>query len=570
MPGQLTGRTVSNGGSYTAHYAGEQKTDETDETGVKVSYAYDVQGRVATAAKEGGTTTTFAYDAAGQVTSATVSGSSGSETIVNSTHYDSAGRPDSVTPAGLYATTIAYDAANRTRTTTAPSPDSGTTIETWQRDGRLASLTGTAVVAQAYTYDLDSGRSRTRVDYGSSTRWRKSWQDWLGRTVKTERPGWSSQPSYVENSFYDATTGRLTKVDRRDGSGSRVLDDVLFEYDALGQVTRQGLDVGNGGSLVLASMDRVADSDRSFEYYSGAWWLHEEAKSYPTGNNATAHTDSLTRTRLTGFGGNRAEVQVTTTNGALITRTVAVNSSTKTVTTTTHQDSISDRTETVVNGLATGVTGSDGLTYTTGYDVLGRPSTAVDPRTGTTTTAYYSGTTRPFTVTDADGLLVGYGYDSAGRKIWEKNADDKYARYDYTPRRQLYRQWGDLGTPVEHSYDSTYGDHLTQKTYRGGSGWNGTGWPGSPGTADTTTWTYDPATGLLNSKTDALSHAVNYSYNSRGQTYQRIADRGPSATVTATYGYDGATGENTSGSYSDGTPTVSAYYDRAGTRLSNR
>lgn len=561
--GFLTSRTGNNGGTYSATYSGDQKTDDTDETGVIVTYGYDVEGRLYTAAKTSGPTTTYGYNAAGQVTSTSVSGSGTSETIVNATSYDTAGRVASVTPAGVNATTIAY--APSSRTSTATAPDTGTTIETRQIDGRLASITGTAVVSKTYTYSIDSGQLLTRCDHGSSSRWEKTWQDWLGRTAKTERPGWSGGTNFVETMTYDGTSGLLSKVERRDGSSNRLLDDVLFQYDSLGQVSRQGLDVGNGGSLVLASTDRIIDSNRSFEKIGSDWWLRDETLSYPTTNNATPHTESLVRTRLTGFSGIRAEVQATTTNGAVITKTVTVDTSLKKVTTTTSQAGIADRSETIVNGLPKDVTGSDNLTYTTGYDALGRPNTSVDPRTGTTTTAYYTGTTLPSTVTDGAGLLIGYHYDNSGRKDWEKNADTKYAYFSYTTRNQLYRQWGDLGTPVEHDYDSTYGDHTTQKTYRGGSGWSANTWPSSPGTADTVTWAYDPATALLNSKTDALSHAVSYSYNARGQTYQRTAARGASSNVVTTYTYDGGTGELSGVSYSDGLTTSLSYlYNRKG------
>ena len=72
------------------------------------------------------------------------------------------------------------------------------------------------------------------------------------------------------------------------------------------------------------------------------------------------------------------------------------------------------------------------------------------------------------------------------------------------------------------------------------------------GTADTTTWAYDAPSGLLVTKTDALGRAASQTYNNRGQTAVRTLARG----VTTTYGYDNATGELLTQTYSDSTPAV--------------
>jgi RHS repeat-associated protein len=97
-------------------------------------------------------------------------------------------------------------------------------------------------------------------------------------------------------------------------------------------------------------------------------------------------------------------------------------------------------------------------------------------------------------------------------------------------------------------------------TYRGGTGWDASTWPSSPGTADTTTWAYDAATGTLTSKTDAASHAVAYTYNTRGQLATRTWARG----TVATYSYSSTTAEQTGISYSDSTPAIAYTYNRMG------
>jgi YD repeat-containing protein len=90
------------------------------------------------------------------------------------------------------------------------------------------------------------------------------------------------------------------------------------------------------------------------------------------------------------------------------------------------------------------------LTTTFGHDALGRPVTSVDPRTGTTTTAYVSGTSQVSTVTDPASIVQAtYAYDSAGRVSSVKDALNKYAYTSYTTRGEVYRQWGDTTYPVE-------------------------------------------------------------------------------------------------------------------------
>ena len=123
---------------------------------------------------------------------------------------------------------------------------------------------------------------------------------------------------------------------------------------------------------------------------------------------------------------------------------------------------------------------------------------------------------------------------------------------------------------MEYGYDD-YGRKTSMKTYRGGSGWDGSTWPGSPGTADETTWTYEEATGLLTRKTYADSKYVDYTYTSDGKFYTRTWSRTYSGSnrIVTTYSY-GAAGNSptdlTGITYTDGsvTPNVEFTYNRLG------
>lgn len=569
--GKPTGRTTSNGATYGAHYDGYLLKDQTDESGVVVSYTYDVAGRVLTATKEGGSTTTFTYDAAGRVTATVVSAIGKSETISSSQVFDDAGRVTRVTPPGLSATEVSYDIANRTRTTTAPktdgTPGGATRSQTTFVDGRLKQITGTGVVSQYFTYNVETdGRRFTRVKIGTpaSPRLQDSLSDWLGRAIKSERPGFSQTPaqaSFIEEFFYETSTGHLFKTTRTGYAPTR------FEYDALGSVIRSGLDV-NGltadDGLVLASNDRIAASDTVIELFNSAWWVKTISKTYPTLNSLTPVVTSVSRTRLTGHPANRlAESQVTDAEGNTATTVVDVDRASKTITTKTTIPGVANaQTSVVVNGLTTSVTGHDNLTTTRQYDAFSRPWKTTDSRNNTFTTSYYPGSAFPYTVADGTNTVINtVGYDALGRVVWSQDADLHVTRSTYNLRGQLTNQWGDATIPISYDYDAAYGDRIALSTYRNAPAGDFQAWPaGSVGTPDTTTWMIDAPSGLLWKKIDAAGKAVEFTRNARGQ----VATRKWARNVTTTYTYDDATGELTRQAYSDGTPTVDYTYTRLG------
>jgi len=77
---------------------------------------------------------------------------------------------------------------------------------------------------------------------------------------------------------------------------------------------------------------------------------------------------------------------------------------------------------------------------------------------------------------------------------------------------------------------------------------------------DTTSWAFDPATGLLTSKKDAAGQSVVYTYNPNATLAKRTWARG----VSTTYSYDPNTAEQIGISYSDGSPGLTYTFDRLG------
>jgi RHS repeat-associated protein len=540
--GRLVARTASNGATYTANYANGLKTDETDESGITTSFAYDAAGRTSGTTRAGqgaigALATSFTYDALDRVLEQRV-GSGQTEQLVTTAQFDDAGRVTTETAPGVGATLYSYNVAGRSTTIT--RPDGGTITKACNLDGSPASVTGTATVPRYFSYGVETdGRRYTQTNIGvaNSPRWHKSWADWLGRTVMTSQPGFGTQPNYVENYYYN-TAGQLN-IATRTGYVS-----TSYAYGPLGNLT----DTYTGG--------RQTGSDYGYESFNNAWWLHSESYGYAsTGRFSTG----VSRTRLTGFiAGRFGETQMTDAEGNLTTVVTDANRAARTATvTTTSSGYAGSQVQSLLNGFTVSATSFDGLTSSTTYDALLRPRTVTDSRGNTTTTAYYAGTAFVQSVTDATATVVAtYGYDTLGRTILSRDAQNHTARSAYNQRDQLVQQWGDAVIPVQYGYDATYGDRTTQSTFRGGTGWDGATWPASPGTADTTTWTYHAATGLLTAKTDAANRSVTQTYNAAGQTATRTLARG----VTATYTYD-TYGAVTGISYSDSTPAVAYTYD---------
>ncbi len=454
---RLISRTFENGASASASYAGDFKTSETDEYGVQRTYTPDAAGRVEVETLVGSGSipslaTKYEYNGINKVVKKTV-GHNLSEKIIIEYEYDDAGRLKKEIQPGNLITEHEYTPSQRKQKITYPG--GGTREETYYADGRLLSITGTAVIAEYHTHSIDSGHRLTEIKYGtsSSPRWQKTWTDALGRVAKSERPGFgpSSQQSALEENVYDSTTGQLLKTTRRGYAPTR------YGYDHLGQVVRTGLDIDDN-TLQESSADRITDTNRYYSAVSGSsgLWLIEETFAYPY-SNGTAKRLSTVRRRMTEFAsGIREEIVTLDASDNVTTRSVGISGATTTVSTTRPGVS-STEVETSINGLTTATQGHDGLTVTTEYDALHRPWRVTFPRGIQHTSTYVSGTDRPHTTTDGAGKVTTYGYDNAGRRNYVKDAADQDSFLNYNARGQILRQWGSGSYPVAFEYHPDHG-----------------------------------------------------------------------------------------------------------------
>jgi YD repeat-containing protein len=192
------------------------------------------------------------YDDAGRMIQTLTQAGSLSQT--NQTVYDTAGRVMQTVDEQGRVTSYGYAADGLSQTVTNAN---GSVVETARfRDGRSKHTKLNGDYRQVYDYGVESdGRQRTTVYSGpggaNSPVWQKTWNDMLGRTVRTERPAHGGGV-LVQTSEYDAL-GRLVR------STSTGQPDTLYSYDALGELFHTAHDLNSNGAIDLAS-DRVQSS----------------------------------------------------------------------------------------------------------------------------------------------------------------------------------------------------------------------------------------------------------------------------------------------------------------------
>ena len=526
----------------------------TDRDGVVTQYGYDAINRHTTTARLG-ITTVKTLDAAGNVKQLTRTGTDNSQIIVRKATFDLAGRQ--LTEENALTGTTAYGesingSGQLIRTVT--YPDTGTTIETFYKDGRVQSRTGTAEHPARFVHSVvtDSASS----DYGStwvqeiklnddgtdSGEWMKSYTDLLGHKYKTVKSdGATTQSVYNDQ-------GQLIKETDADGVIT------LYAYNGKGELEYTVLDMNRNSVIDFDGTDRISRSVKDVVASHGTNVRRTRIYVWTTPGQNTSVLDSTRETSTDGlrkwdsaYGLERFDQTVYGTAGA---RTVTSRAADNSYVVNQYQ---SGRLTSVGKFDANGVRISY-VTYT--CDAHGRLYTATDARTGTTTYTYNNAdqvvtTTTPIPATGQSAQVTTSYYDTMGR-IWKTTFSDNTDTFnEYYKTGALKKTYGSRTYPLEYTYDSQ-GRVKTLKTWKDYASNQG---------AATTTWNYDSQSGFLTSKVFANSKTLLFSYKLSGRTETRTWARG----VVTTYGYDNAGGLQ-SVSYSDSTPAVSYSYDRQGRR----
>ncbi|HKQ49721.1 MAG TPA: RHS repeat-associated core domain-containing protein [Phycisphaerae bacterium] len=593
----------------------------TDETGIRTEYGPpDVLGRVTTITKKGvgangsylaqqDIVTMRTIDVMGRVTDVTSAGASVSQDY--HTIFDLAGRVTRTTDDAGLQTNFAYcQAAGGGRRVEVTYPGGGTEITEYYRDGRIKSVSGTGVVGRTYEYGVEGanlarGVLWTIIRTGHSVRWHKLWIDMVSRRSHEERPeptsmmvGSVNQTQYYYNTssqLYRRKSsnirpgggggggGKIGPIDDWtydviegtfiNGEGLRSAEfittgaaDVFYAYDELGSVVQSGANRDYDDSLDPAEQDRVSDTESRFVLASGSWWLETKTYVYATDGSSQRTRTNTSRRQFSTDGVDRTESIDIHDNVTTSARTIV--RSDKRVTEATQSPASTVSAETVTrNGLVQSTRTTSDLTYRYEYDGLGRRTTTIDPRTGTSTTTYHPTTGQVMSVADAANNSTIYTYDGTGRLASVTNPAGKKTYYTYNPRGQITNVWGEVPQPVELEYDSATAERTKLKTYRIDTvNWTSPTWPGSGAPADTTTWAYDAAAGLVTSKTYADGKQVTYTYTTSGALLTRIWARNTvQAPAKTTYSFSPATGELESITYNPTTtPSTFFWYDRLG------
>ncbi len=560
----------------------------TDPDGVTTVFTKDVLNRqVASTVYYGnygsgnGITTTNVLNALGRVLKTQRIGTNGTIITLNQLQYDLLGRVISQTNALGGVTTTAYGMVNNQLCVTNTYPDGGTRIETYYRDGRLQSVTGTAVHPMQYNYGIELDDNMYEwVEYiqeikltadGGTNEWTKTYMDGIGRSYKTIYSDASQSYPYSQ-SFYNEY-GQLWEQVDPDGVTT------LFVYNNTQGDFNQGqrqftITALSSTALGLTSYDALLNQLSVLWANELDRIIRETNTVVPAANgrpNLVRHDTYAWTNGETDGTGTLISRSETSTDGLQTWNTVYRDTGTG-VTNSTTTSPGSSRTELAVapdNSYTIGTYSYGRLVSAMRYDFLGnqlsaigysydahgRQSMTTDARNGATTYGYNNADLTTSVTTPAPGNgqaaeTTTTLYDSMMRPYSVIQPDGTTINSVYLLSGELAKQYGSRTYPVGYSYD--YAGRLKTMT-------NWSNFSGNSG-ARVTTWNYDSYRGFLAGKTyDGGAAGPSYTYTPAGRLASRTWARG----VTATYGYDNA-GSLTNVAYSDSTPGVTNTYDRLG------
>ena len=548
---------------------------EADATGARTEYSYDSLKRLAQARRVGVTNalasiptmaTNITYDAAGRVTLRAVVGAD----LALTTHwcYDAAGRlMRQVCDNGL-TTNYAYSfGSTGGQVVTTTLPGGATIVREQYIDRRLKSQTGTAVIAEFHTNGVVQGPAveiplLDTNHWGSaqSPRWTVTGYDDLCLPALARKPDFDglNVVEQVQQRWEWLDTPAVVEVTGKASTS--------YQADFDGQVCQT-----SQGSWAPPYDGRVSAITRQYINVGGSWFLTETNLAYLADASNAATVTGVRLERLSGFTSQNVLSEVTTvdadSNPTLVTTFVDRAARQVTEITTPPQSTLTP-TKITVNGLlvieSTATVATPAVHH---YDALGRETSVTSPL-GFTASRTYNEVGQVSSETDFTGLCSTYEYYPNGStgagQLKSQTGSGKKTYYSYTPRGELWRTWGHVPYPEERVY-SQYGELVQLHTYRGDSGWNQPSWPASPGSADTTTWTYQDTSGLLLQKTDHAGNSVAYTYENGMLKTRSWARLTGGEHVTTTYDYNGF-GDLTAQYYNDGT-TPAVYlndFNRAG------
>lgn len=535
---------------------------EIDEDGVRTDYAYGTARQLVEATRSAvmdgetvvtpETITSYTRDAVGRVLSTRQD--MGAMTTTESTIYDLLGRIVSVTDSLGRVTTYAYSGDGLTTTQTIPS--AATFVTRRASDGTVLEESGTGQRHVIYSFDLVSDGIRTvtkAVSGETETELQRGIVNGVGETLRTGQPNTMGGTIFTRHTYN--AKGQLTQMQTDAESAATTMAPTLWEYDNFGNRTKETWKLENSPSLTNSRITRwnygveqaqdgvyrvvttIRNNGRGATYEEKEKTLVSTLSSTLESKTVTIDPRGNVSTQWSEYGAGALRTQKSSIPTSNITATATVIDGLITSqgdhagVTASHARAYTE------TGIIYANTDGRGNTTTTRTDIAGRTVSVTDAAGNTTATAYSPYFDQPSVVTNALGKTTCYVYDLRGRKT---------------------AQYGTGSQPLLFAYDEA--DRMTTlTTFREDAG-DITTDPTGRTDRDTTTWSYDEATGLLVRKTYADGAHEDTSYNALNLKSTFTDARG----VVTTWGYNLKKGVNTSVSYSDSTPGNQYAYNHLG------
>ena len=560
--GRRTKTTRGNGRVSATSWMCCGKLSETDEDGILTSYGYNSAHQLVETIRseisDGDTVitpetiTTYTRDAAGRALQ--TRRDRGAMTTTESVEYDRLGRIVRQTDVLGRVTATAYSENGLTETVTTPA---GATLVTERHpDGSVLHEYGTGQRERCHVYDIGDNCLRETVTLaGQTTILSRTLVNGFGQSVVQVTP--ATAGFLYDRSEYNAQ-GRLIRTWRDAGTqeGAVAMAPTLYEYDAFGNMTRETLALAEQPAPDNSPIREYAFSVENAE--DGVYLVTTQTRYHADGHplvsvrkqllselSGVLETKAviidergLTSAEWTEYAENTKRIQKSVIPSSSVTaQTVAADGL------MLSQQNHAGITETAARaytaaGMTLTRTDGRGNTTTIRTDLAGRAVSVTDAAGNETVTQYDARFDLAAVVTDALGNTVCAGYDARGRKTAE---------------------WGTGTQPLLLGYDEA-GRLVSLTTFRAAQEGDIAEDPSDRADGDTTTWSYDEATGLETRKTYADGTHVDKTWDA----FNRLATETNARGIVKTRTYEQARGLLTGISYSDATPGQSFAYDHLG------
>ena len=528
---------------------------EKDEDGILTSYGYDSARRLVEMIRSATETTpetiiSYTRDALGRVVEERKD--IGAMSTVRRTAYDELGRVSSETDELGRVTTYVY--SNDGLTTTATLPHGATLIRTTAPDGTLLYQGGTGQQELAYRIDtMEDGIRKVTLEpqpEGDPVATFREITNGYGEIIRTATA--NALGSFYYSRFTYDEREHLVKTEVDAGTPATAMAPTLKEYDAFGNVTKETWKLDENpdtsNSSITTYAYAVEQEDDGVYRVTTTTRNNGQATTYDVMEKMLISSLSATLESKTVSIDARGGERVSWTEYAGTTKRISKNKVPGCETAASFL---------IVDGITTTQTDHAGVTTGSArsYTETGMVLSSTDAR-GNVTTTVKDIAGRTVSITDAEGNATAYAYEEPiNSPTRMTDVLGHTSCYAYDMRERKIAEWGTGIQPAVFAYDNA--DHLiSMRTFRV-SGETITTDPRKRTDGDTTTWTYEKASGLLLRKTYADETHEDISYN----VFNMITSKIDARNVTVSFIYDLKKGVNTSIIADDGTPSITYAYN---------